>query len=377
MERWLYAYRHVAGDVTALEERLCVGLTALLAEPEATPDVDGSFLARLHAEVAGFDTAKQVRVHAGVAGRRGRRLSIPLTWEAEPGRLAFPRFDGAVELEPLSSNRAQVTLTGRYRPPFGPVGVLADGGALRVLAQATAEELVERLAERLPTGPAEPPKREERPSTLTVADVMTADPLVVDEELPLRTAALLLFHHGIGGAPVIAGDGSLVGVISEADLLAKEAEPPRGLHRETELHDLRARARSVGEACSRPALVTVPGAALRAAVRVMLDERVARLVVVDGSRIVGIVTRHDVLRALIRADAVIEAAVTEVLTELDEPEVTARVQWGIVEIAGHAQARSHVSTIHMAVAAVDGVIAVDGELGWRTDDVVPFLPPLS
>lgn len=376
MERWLYAYRYVRGDVATLEESLRGGLMALLGDPSAQPDVDGSFLARLHADVAGLDAAKQVRVHAGVAGRRGARLWIPIAWEAEPGRRAFPRFDGAVELEPLSSNRAQLTLTGRYRPPFGPFGAVADGGALRVLAQDSAEEVVERLCEGLSTIPPTKAEPREQPSSLTVADVMTTDPLVVEEDLPLRTAALLLFHHGIGGAPVAADDGSLLGVISEADLLGKEAEPPAG-GRFAELHDLRARARTVGEACSRPARVTVPGAALRAAVRVMIDERVARLVVVDGSRIVGIVTRHDVLRALIRADAVIEAAVADVLAELDEPEVTARVQWGIVELEGHARVRSHVSNIHVAVAAVDGVIAVDGELGWRADDVVPFLPPLA
>ncbi len=375
MERWLYAYRQVAGDVTVLDERLREGLRDMLSEPDDAPEVDGSFRTRLRSEIAGIDTEKLVRVRVGVAGRRGSRLRIPLAWEAESGRRVFPRFDGTIELEPMSAARAQLTLTGSYEVPFGPLGALADASALRRVAEASAEELVERIATGLGRDPSRPPTADRYPR-LTVADVMTPDPVVLDEELPLRTAALLLFHHRIGGAPVLADDGSLVGVLSEADLLDKEAAPARS-GREATVHELRAAARTVGEACSRPARVTVPDAALRKAAREMLDARVARLVVVDGTRVVGIVSRHDVLRALVRTDASIADAVRAVLVRLDEHDIAVEVDWGVVTLSGSVTSRSRISVVERAVREVDGVMDLQSSVGWLIDDTLPASPPLA
>jgi CBS domain-containing protein len=396
MKRWLYAHRTVVGDLHRLEDLLTRRLGDLLVratgETGAPKDVDGSFLVRLDSTVGGIPATKEVRALTGVASRRERRLRVPLSWYAATARPLYPVFDGVVEFEPLGSNAAQLTLTGPYTVPLGPVGAAFDAAGMRHVAERTAEELVQRLADQLMAaaqggvpeqgtaeGPGEaagtmgplPATGIDQVHRLTVRDVMTPDPLVLDEQLPVRTAALLLFHYGVAGAPVVSEIGELVGVLSEADLLEKEAFPATGLGRAAIRSDRRREAVTVGEACSRPARVTHPDAGLHAAARVMLDHKVARLVVVDAGRLVGIMSRHDLLRALIRSDAEIQAGVDAVLRALAEPSVTATVEWGVVRLEGSARYRSRVPYIVRSLSEVDGVVTVAGDLEWDDDDVAP------
>lgn len=173
-----------------------------------------------------------------------------------------------------------------------------------------------------------------------------------------------------------AQHGALVGVLSEADLMEKEARPATDLGRGvTEAWRLRG-AMTVGEACSRPAHVTAADATLRDAVRELIDHGVARLVVVDGSRIAGILTRHDVLAALVRTDEVVKHTVDAVLQRQDEPDVTAMVEWGVITLSGTAARRSRIPGLIAQVEAIDGVMGVDADrLGYRDDDVLPVGMP--
>lgn len=238
----------------------------------------------------------------GVAVTSGPRLLIPITWEAAPARRAFPSFEGTIELEPLSRAGAQLTIVGAYTVPAGVGGLVVDRTVLHGLAERTTARILDGLARAL-SGAATHARPPQPPAPLMrVVDVMTADPLVLADDQPLRTAALLLFHYGIGGAPVIDEHGTLVGVLSEADLVEKEARPRTGLGRGATRSWRRRDALTVGEACSRPARATSGDATLHDAARELLDHDVARLVVVDRSRITGIVTRHDILRALTRSD---------------------------------------------------------------------------
>jgi CBS domain-containing protein len=374
MKRWLYAYRNVTGGPEALaailRERVTDLLRSATEEDGAPPAADGSFTVRLPTQVAGVAAGKVVRMRTGVARHADSRTVIPLSWHAEPARHAFPAFDGALELQPLSANAAQLTLVGSYTVPLGPVGMAADTLALGTVAEHAAQALIDRIAEALRTALSQPAVRAQEPAgtLLRVRDVMTPDPLVLDEGQSLRTAAMLLFHQQISGAPVTAPDGALVGVLSERDLLEKEAWPRYGLGRKATEAERRRRAVTAGQACSKPARVTTPDATLRAAAREMLDHGVSRLVAVDGSRIAGIVTRHDVLQALIRTDAEIQAGVDATLAMLDNPEVTATVAWGEVTLEGAVRLRSRIPHIVRLVEAVDGVLAVYGDLTWREDD---------
>jgi CBS domain-containing protein len=211
------------------------------------------------------------------------------------------------------------------------------------------------------------------PSGLTVAEVMTPKPLVLAEGESVRAAARVLFETRVGGAPVVDAAGRLVGVVSERDLLEKEA----ALHvafRGAADADRRRGARTVGEICTRPARTTTLEATLHAVARRLIDERVARLVVVDDGRIVGIVTRHDVLRVLLRPDHELHAAVAELLLRVGVGDVHVGVQDGVVRVWGVVARRSQRPDVLGAVALVDGVVDVEDHLGWRSDDLSAHAP---
>ena len=116
-------------------------------------------------------------------------------------------------------------------------------------------------------------------------------------------------RSGISGAPVLGAHGEVVGVLSEADLLVNQALWPGGTGRKAERAGARRDPVLVGDACSRPAVTTDVDASLGDAAQLMLDRDVARLVVLEGAAIAGIVTRHDVLKAWDRTDFAIDADV--------------------------------------------------------------------
>jgi CBS domain-containing protein len=123
---------------------------------------------------------------------------------------------------------------------------------------------------------------------LLVADVMTIDPVVVNVDAPLEDVAHLLRQNSISGLPVVDGTGSLVGVISQTDLVAVMDSRVGRLIR-SEPTGLR-----VGELMSSPP-VTVPLTdRLDAAARRMLDAHVHRLVATDEhGRPVGVLSAID------------------------------------------------------------------------------------
>lgn len=381
MKHWVVAYRQVPGALAPLRRRLRTEITGLLRAATGTddgaPDPDGSMLLDLPAHVVGLDLHKQVRMRVGVALDHGDRLSIPLRWEAEPGRHAFPVFRGTIELEPLSSRCAQLTVVGAVTPPLGPVGALADATMLGPLAERTTQHLADRLAAalvapRATDGDGAVDVGDVPAVQLTVRDVMTPDPLVLYEDMPIKTAALLLFHYDISGAPVRTDDGGLIGVLSEADLLAIQAPPPPGIGKRTVEARQRTRARTVGHACSGPAETITPEATVIDAAHAMWDRDIARLVVVEGADIVGIVSRHDLLRAVVRSDVDTQAAVDLAVGELDADTsgVAIVVEWGVATVTGDVALHSTERQIVRTVRAVDGVVAVESQVDWEDEDVI-------
>lgn len=385
MKNWLFAHQTVPGDPEELARRLRHELRDLLRRATGTADdevtADGSFLLHLGGPGSGLPV-KHVRVHTGVATTVDRvegRLRLPLRWQADPAAVLYPAFEGALELYTSGSHQADLVLVGSYRPPLGPVGELADVVALGRVADRTAQRLVTALAGQLRAAlpaadPDAPPPSPAAP--LLVGALTTPDPLVLHDRLRLRAAVMLLHHLGVHGAPVVDAAGDLVGVLSEADLLEKAAAPRMGLGmgpaaaQSLRRHD----ALTVGDACSRPAIATAPEATVADAARLMLDRGVARLVVVDDGRVAGIISRSDILRALLRTDAELEAAATALVDALGEHEVTVHAAWGEVTLDGVVGHRSHLATVVEQVRAIDGVMAVDADLSWRDNDIVELFP---
>ena len=123
---------------------------------------------------------------------------------------------------------------------------------------------------------------------LRVADLMTIDPVTIAMDATVEEAEVLLQRYQISGLPVVDGEGHLVGVISQTDLLYLAAPSVRALirHRDTGIR--------VGEVMSSPP-VTIDGAApIRDAARLMSERRLHRLVAVDEQgRPTGVLSAMD------------------------------------------------------------------------------------
>jgi len=128
---------------------------------------------------------------------------------------------------------------------------------------------------------------------LAVADIMTMDPITVSADATVEAAERLLASYGISGLPVVDGAGRLVGVVSRTDLRLDGGPAMTAFVRGRE-SGLR-----VGELMSSPAVTIGLTATLFEAARIMRDERVHRLVVVDeqGGPI-GVLSATDFVRLI-------------------------------------------------------------------------------
>jgi CBS domain-containing protein len=216
---------------------------------------------------------------------------------------------------------------------------------------------------------------------MRVRDVMTRGVVTVPPELSLREVARTLTEHQISGVPVVDEDGAILGVVSEADLLVKQLSRPvsRRLPLEWilgERHDpaeLRRRAATTAsEAMSAPAVTIDAGRPLREAAAVMIDRSVNRLPVTADGRLVGIVTRADLVRAYLRLDQEILHAVTEDVVRrtmwLDPAALDIDVRDGVVRLGGTVDRRSTARILEKLIGLVDGVALVESMLTWELDD---------
>jgi CBS domain-containing protein len=219
---------------------------------------------------------------------------------------------------------------------------------------------------------------------MKVGDVMTRNVAAVRPETPLKDVATLMVERGISGVPVVDADGAVVGVVSEADFVIKErgvvAERNRVLARifgksRKELAELaKIEATTAGEAMTSPALTVDAGDTLQSAAEQMSSRRINRLPVVEEGRLVGIVTRADVVRAYVRPDDELERLVRdEVLAKTAftlEPEAfEVVVRGGVVRLAGRVDRRSLAETIVEVTHGLGGVVGVESHLTWEMDDV--------
>jgi CBS-domain-containing membrane protein len=216
---------------------------------------------------------------------------------------------------------------------------------------------------------------------LTVRDVMTSTVVCVVDSAPFKEIVRLMQVHGVSALPVVDAEGRLAGVVSEADLLPKEASETDGEHHLFGPRRKRAQKAAgldAAQLMSAPVAAVGPDATLREAARLILERKVKRLPVVDaGGRIIGIVSRADLLKVFLRPDNEILDEVTKrvLLQILCLDTVTATVHDGIVRLDGVVEQRSMLPLVVGLVKGVDGVIGVDSHLGYQVDDTArPGLP---
>jgi signal-transduction protein with cAMP-binding, CBS, and nucleotidyltransferase domain len=186
---------------------------------------------------------------------------------------------------------------------------------------------------------------------------MTTPAITVREDALLHEVAEVLAAQRVSGLPVVDRDGSLVGVISEADIILKESGEP-------------SEARTAGEAMSAPPLTIEPWHSLTEAARIMLQEHVNRLPVLSDGALVGIVTRADLVRAFVRSDAEITAEIHESVAlrshGIDPNGLTLSVHDGEVKVDGPLRSAADAELVEQVIRRIPGVVSVECRLGADT-----------
>lgn len=210
--------------------------------------------------------------------------------------------------------------------------------------------------------------------TWTVADVMTKEVVTVEFMADFKDCVNLMRAHRVSALPVVAEGNRLIGIVSEADLLAKEEDRER--NRSSVMSSRRRRravARTAGSVMTAPAIAIGPSTTVPEAARTMHRERVKHLPVVDvEGRVVGIVSRSDLLKTFVRGDEEISRDIEEKVLRrmlfIDPRSVSIHVSHGVVRLTGEVETRSLAELVAQQVARVEGTVAVDSRLKFRLDD---------
>jgi CBS domain-containing protein len=222
---------------------------------------------------------------------------------------------------------------------------------------------------------------------MNAADIMTRPVISVTPETSIEEAARLMLDHRISGLPVV-DESAVVGMLTEGDLLRRaETGTERKHARWLELlispgrlarDYTNANARKVGEIMSPAVVAVAPGDSVEQIVRLMERNRIKRVPVVDNGELVGIVSRANLVRSLMRvmANATPQGEVSDeeirdrILTEISRQpwgpraSVTVRVNDGVVEFYGAITDERERAALQVLAESTPGVKSVRDQLVW-------------
>ena len=205
----------------------------------------------------------------------------------------------------------------------------------------------------------------------TVKDVMTAEVVAVRRDTSFKEMAAVLRRYRVSALPVVDDAGRVIGVVSEADLLAKEALADPGVMAEVLHHkDVRkAEGLTAGDLMTRPAVTAAPEDPVEQAARMMHFMRVKRLPVVNsGGQLVGIVSRSDVLAVFDRPDEDIRKEIADTMLRheflIDPRLFSVTVEAGVVTMEGCPETAALGHALVRKARHVPGVVAVRDRLTY-------------
>jgi CBS domain-containing protein len=223
---------------------------------------------------------------------------------------------------------------------------------------------------------------------MKVHDVMTSSVVTVTPDTPFPELVERLLKYGISGLPVIDENGDLVGIVTEADLVSKEAY---GGHRRRALELLadliaggqtrwaiKGKGRTAAQVMTRELVTARPGDDVRTAAKRLIEHQLKRLPVVDHGKLVGIVSRTDLLRVLHRSDddlaRDVDAMLSDPLRAPDDLAVEASVADGVVTLRGTVRFPMDLPVLTAMVWGLPGVVDVRNEATSRESDprIVPM-----
>lgn len=200
---------------------------------------------------------------------------------------------------------------------------------------------------------------------MNVVDLMTTEVIAVSRDTGLREAARLMFRNRVSGLPVTEPDGTLIGIITEADFLRLEVERQEGA---------RDQVATVGEVMSIGVVTIRPEMEIYEAAKIMAVQEVKRLPVVgDDNRLLAVISRADIVSIFTRPDDVIEDEIREDLLRrvlfIDPDELGVSVTNGVVALSGEVGTRAEASMLEELTNRLDGVFGVETKLTWLHADV--------
>ena len=214
-------------------------------------------------------------------------------------------------------------------------------------------------------------------------EMMSTPVVTIQPEAPLKELADLMIAHGVSGVPVVDRSGTLLGVVSESDVMerlegAAEEEQEAGLPRLlTALADVmggtrKIQARTVADLMTTRVVSADPEATVQQLVHLMMTYDINRIPIVETGRLVGIVTRADILRTLVRPDAAIAADLRwRIAHELwiDPDAVGIDCRNGVVTLTGTVETHADAELARRWAAKTEGVVGVDSrDLRYTFDE---------
>jgi CBS-domain-containing membrane protein len=212
---------------------------------------------------------------------------------------------------------------------------------------------------------------------MKLQNLMTTDVLTIGPDASLKEAARRMIEAGVSGLPVTDDDANLVGIITEADFVKTEADRRKkrraGLLRLlTDRSEDWSEERLVRDVMTEDVLTLEAGTDHAEAARLMKSARIKRIPVVEEGRLVGLVSRTDMLKAFARTDQeILDEIENHVMREIlwvDPRKVTAGCTDGNVKLSGQLETKTDASLLVELTKRLDGVVSVSDHLSFEVDN---------
>lgn len=222
---------------------------------------------------------------------------------------------------------------------------------------------------------------------MRVEEIMTKDVITVSPKTPIHEAAELMIDHGVSGLPVVDDAGSVVGIVSEGDLILREKPRERApwwrlffgdaerLAREYQ----KAHGMTVGEVMTRSLIAVSPDFPIESAALILDQHRIRRVPVVAEGQLLGILSRGDLIKALAKAPAHAggppsdERLVREMRARLaEEPWVSnrgivAQTKDGVLSLWGLVLTETEKSAVETMARTIEGCKGIDSHLVVKSE----------
>jgi CBS domain-containing protein len=189
---------------------------------------------------------------------------------------------------------------------------------------------------------------------------MTSPAICISPGAPLKQAARLMARHRVSALPVTDSSGAPVGLISESDLLSYETAPDPRLHLLALPPDrMLSGPPHVAQAMHTPVITIDADADIGLATERMLDARIKRLPVITAGRVIGVLSRHDLVKLLADPDDMVRAAILRAAAAegLSLDRLVVQVRDGVASLSGDVS-RSDLHLAEMLARTVPGVLGV-------------------